>query len=439
MPAPLSTALLTDHYELTMLRSALASGTASRRCVFEVFARRLPDGRRYGVVGGTGRLLESIEAFRFGPPEIARLREAGVVDEETLDFLAGYRFTGDIWGYAEGETYFPGSPVLVVESDFGHAVLLETLVLSVLNHDSAIAGAASRMTAAAAGRPCIEMGGRRTHEEAAVAAARAAYVAGFASSSNLESGRRWGVPTAGTAAHAFTLLHDDERSAFAAQVASLGPGTTLLVDTYDVRTAVATAVEVAGTGLGAVRLDSGDLLVQAREVRAQLDALGATGTRIIVTSDLDEHAIAALGAAPVDGYGVGTALVTGSGAPTAGFVYKLVAREGADGTLEGVAKVSTGKASVAGRKYALRRRDRSGVAQAEVVGIDASPTDDGADRLLLVDLVRDGVVVGADACRLDVARARHDRAMAELPPRAHQLSRGEPAIPTVFLGTETRT
>ncbi|GAB3593111.1 nicotinate phosphoribosyltransferase [Angustibacter peucedani] len=423
-----STALLTDHYELTMLQAALRSGTAHRRCVFEVFARRLPDGRRYGVVAGTGRLLDALEQFRFGEPELEAL--ADVVDAETLDTLRQWRFTGSVWGYAEGECFFPGSPLLVVEGTFAEAVLLETLVLSVLNHDCAVAAAASRMTAAAAGRPCIEMGSRRTHERAAVAASRAAYVAGFATSSNLEAGREHGVPTAGTSAHAFTLLHDDERAAFAAQVASLGAGTTLLVDTYDVTSAVRTAVEVAGPGLGAVRLDSGDLLVQAREVRRQLDDLGATGTRIVVTSDLDEHAIAALAAAPVDVYGVGTSLVTGSGAPTAGLVYKLVARESADGTMVGVAKNSKDKVSIAGRKWALRRRGPDGVDQAEVIGIGRQPVDDGDDRALLVPLVRDGEVVGREP--LETARERHATSRAALPPVALQLSRGEPAIPTRY-------
>jgi nicotinate phosphoribosyltransferase len=428
-----STALLTDHYELTMVEAALRSGAASRRCVFEVFARRLPEGRRYGVVAGTGRLLEAIEAFRFGEAELARLREAGVVDEPTLAFLAAYRFDGDVWGYAEGECYFPGSPVLVVEADFAHAVVLETLALSILNHDSAVASAASRMTAAAGQRPCIEMGSRRTHEHAAVAAARAAYVAGFATTSNLEAGRRWGVPTAGTAAHAFTLLHDDERSAFAAQIASLGRGTTLLVDTYDVAKAVETAVELAGPELGAVRLDSGDLVEQAHVVRAQLDRLGAGDTRIVVTSDLDEYAIAALAAAPVDLYGVGTSLVTGSGAPTAGMVYKLVAREGTDGTMVSVAKRSKDKLSVGGRKYALRRRSAAGVAEAEVIGTGEPPTDDGDDRSLLVQMMSGGAVVDPRLLDLSAARERHAASRAELPPAAHRLQRGEPAIPTQYV------
>lgn len=431
-----STALLTDHYELTMLQAALHSGAASRRCVFETFARRLPTGRRYGVLAGTGRVLDAIENFRFGDAELADLRERDVVDGTTLDFLADYRFEGDIWGYAEGETYFPYSPVLVVESDFAHGVILETVILSILNHDTAVASAASRMTGAAGARPVIEMGSRRTHDEAAVSAARAAYIAGFASTSNLEAGRRHGVPTGGTAAHAFTLLHESERAAFEAQVASLGTDTTLLVDTYDVGEGVSTAIEVAGTSLGGVRLDSGDLVVQASEVREQLDSLGATGTQIVVTSDLDEYAIAALAAAPVDTYGVGTRVVTGSGHPTASMVYKLVAREGEDGEMIGVAKQSKDKISVGGRKYALRRRNELGVAEAEVLGIGEQPVNDGDDRDLQVPLVTDGEIVGRDHCTLAVARARHEASMAELPRSAHQLSEGRPAVETVFL-TET--
>jgi len=421
---------MTDHYELTMLQAALHSGAAHRRCVFEVFARRLPEGRRYGVVAGTGRLVDAVQAFRFGEAEIERLRTADVVDSQTLDFLAGYRFGGNISGYAEGECYFPGSPLLVVEGTFAESVLLETVLLSILNHDCAIAAAASRMTNAADGRPCIEMGSRRTHEWAAVAAARAAYIAGFATTSNLEAGRTHGIPTAGTSAHAFTLLHDDERTAFEAQVASMGAGTTLLVDTYDVTSAVRLAVEIAGTGLGAVRLDSGDLVVQAREVRAQLDALGATGTRIVVTSDLDEHAIAALASAPVDVYGIGTSLVTGSGAPTAGLVYKIVAREDHTGRLVDVAKESKDKLSVGGRKWALRRLNARGQAEAEIIGTGIMPTVGENERALLVDLVRGGEIV-ADHC-LSAARTRYERSLDELPPRARQLSRGEPVIITIF-------
>jgi nicotinate phosphoribosyltransferase len=428
-PVRASTALLTDHYELTMLQAALGSGTAHRRSVFELFPRRLPEGRRYGVVGGVGRALDAIEDFRFDDETLRSLE--GVVDEPTRTWLSTYRFSGDIWGYAEGEAYFPSSPLLIVEGTFAEAVVLETVLLSIYNHDSAIASAASRMTQVAGDRPCIEMGSRRTHEEAAVASARAAYVAGFATTSNLAARHRYGVPSAGTSAHSFTLLHDTEADAFRAQVTSLGTGTTLLVDTYDIREAVRLGVEIAGTGLGAVRIDSGDLGVLAREVRVQLDDLGATGTRIVVTSDLDEFAIAALANAPVDAYGVGTQLVVGSGHPTCGFVYKLVAREGDDGEMVAVAKRSTDKVSVGGRKYALRRRTSRGVAEAELIGIGEAPVDDGDDRALLVPLVRSGEIIGRE--RLEDARARHLAARAELPRAAQQMSKGEPVIPTRFV------
>ncbi|HLR28307.1 MAG TPA: nicotinate phosphoribosyltransferase, partial [Ruania sp.] len=390
-----NTALLTDRYELTMLQAALADGTASRRCVFEVFTRRLPPGRRYGVVAGTGRVLEALKSFRFTDTELEFLRRETVVNSQTLDFLADYRFTGNIYGYAEGEVFFPGSPLMVVESSFAEGVLLETLVLSVLNYDSAVASAASRMSTAAGDRPCLEMGSRRAHEQAAPAAARAAVVAGFAGTSNLEAGRRWGLSTIGTAAHAFTLLHDDEPSAFASQLESFGVGTTLLVDTYDIAEGVRRAIAAAGTDLDAVRLDSGDLAQVAREVRDQLDSLGATGTKIVVSSDLDEYAIASLAVAPVDSYGVGTSVVTGSGAPTCGMVYKLVLREGAQGEMEPVQKASASKKSVGGRKSAARRIGPGGRAAEELVVADAPPDwEPEADdqRPLLIPLVKDGIV-----------------------------------------------
>jgi nicotinate phosphoribosyltransferase len=428
-----STALLTDRYELTMLQAALRSGAADRRCVFEVFARRLPRGRRYGVVAGTGRLLDALENFHFDDADLRYLSDNAIVDDPTCDFLRDFRFTGDIDGYAEGDLFFPASPILAVEASFAEAVLLETLVLSILNHDCAIAAAASRMTAAAGARPCLEMGSRRTHEDAAVAAARAAYITGFTATSNLEAGRRYGVPTTGTSAHAFTLVHDNERAAFTAQVAALGPGTTLLVDTYNVPRAVATAIEVAGTGLGAVRIDSGDLLSLAREVRAQLDSLGAHQTRVVVTSDLDEYAIAALASAPVDGYGVGTSVVTGSGAATASLVYKLVARAGSGGALVPVTKASPGKIDHGGRKWAVRRHDQDGVATEEAIstGPEAHASAAG-DRSLLVPLVRDGDVVGREP--LANARARHLISRAALPPAGLRLQAGEPALETVFRG-----
>ncbi|WP_327246113.1 nicotinate phosphoribosyltransferase [Streptomyces sp. NBC_01320] len=429
-----STALFTDQYELTMVQAALKAGTADRRSVFEAFTRRLPEGRRYGVVAGIGRVLDAVENFHFDDEMLTFLRDQNIVDGPTLAWLADYRFSGDIWGYPEGEVYFPGSPILRVEGSFAECVLLETVILSILNHDSAVAAAASRMSAAAGDRRLIEMGARRTHELSAVASSRAAYIGGFDTTSDLAAGFRYNIPTVGTSAHAFTLLHDNERDAFRAQVDSLGRKTTLLVDTYDVAEAVRTAVEVAGTELGAVRIDSGDLLLLAHRVRQQLDELGATETKIVVTSDLDEYAIASLAAAPVDAYGVGTQLVTGSGQPTCSMVYKLVARAtSADPAepLRPVAKKSLGgKSSVGGRKWAARRLDENGVAEAEVVG--TGPVPDGlADRQLLVELVRGGEVVAREP--LDAARERHIAARRGLPMSAVQLSKGEPVIPTEFV------
>ncbi len=430
----MTSALLTDRYELTMIDAALRDGTAGRRCVFELFTRRLSAGRRFGVVAGTGRLLEALADFRFGDNELAWLRAHDVVSSATLDWLADYRFSGTISGYREGEVYFPGSPLLVVEAAFAEGVILETLALSILNYDSAVASAAARMVAAADGRPLAEMGSRRTGEHSAVAAARAAYIAGFTATSNLEAGRTWGVPTMGTAAHAFTLLHDSEEEAFRAQVDAMGTGTTLLVDTYDITAGIDTAVRVAGPSLGAIRIDSGDLGPVVSAARAQLDALGATSTRITVTNDLDEFTIATLRAAPVDSYGVGTSLVTGSGAPASGMVYKLVAFESPSGEWMPVGKRSDGKATVAGRKVAVRSLDH-GVAVEETVYVEEPETLPKPGRGLLVDLIVDGVVdpshLGPDG--VAAAREHHAAAIAELPFAAFGLSRGEPVIPTVYI------
>lgn len=429
VPARPSSALLTDRYELTMIRAALADGTADRPCVFEAFTRRLPAGRRYGVVGGTGRLLERLADFRFTDAEIDVLADS--LDDQTTGWLRDYRFSGDIDGYPEGELFFPGSPVLTVRGGFAECVVLETLFLSVLNHDSAVASAAARMASAAAGRPIIEMGSRRTHEEAAVAAARAAYLTGFASTSNIEATRRHGVPSAGTSAHAFTLLHTgpdgpDEAAAFRSQVATLGVDTTLLVDTYDITRGVATAIEVAGPDLGGVRIDSGDLGVLARQVRTQLDSLGAYNTRIVVSGDLDEYAIAALRAEPVDVYGVGTRLVTGSGAPTAGMVYKLVEVDGIP-----VAKRSAHKESLPGAKRAVRLHRRSGTAVEEVLlpWRGTVPEEPGLDhRELMVPLVRGGDPV-PELPSLSESREHHSAVMVSLPWEGLALSEGDPAIP----------
>lgn len=423
----MSTALLTDRYELTMVQAALRSGKADRESVFEVFTRSLPPGRRYGVLAGTGRLLEAIKNFRFGASELEFLLSQDIVDQATADWLSNYKFSGSINGYREGEFFFAGSPVLRVESSFAEAVLLETVILSILNYDSAVASAAARMRYAAGDRYLAEMGARRANEHAAVAAARAAYIVGFDASSNLEAGRRYGVPTMGTSAHSFTLLHDTESEAFKSQLDSMGTDTTLLVDTYDVEAAVREAVRLTDGKIAAVRLDSGDLTVAARKVRSLLDELGATETKIVVTSDLDEYTIAALAAAPVDRYGVGTSLVVGSGHPTVGFVYKLVSHFDGENWVD-VAKTSASKSNRAGKKFASRNVE-TGTARQELVG---GPSQ---GRPLQVELVSQGEIDQAATGQKGViqARSHHQEVLAELPESAFRLSNGEPAIPTVFV------
>ncbi|GAA2915430.1 nicotinate phosphoribosyltransferase [Microbacterium keratanolyticum] len=435
-----STAFKTDQYELTMLDAALRDGTGSRPCVFELFSRRLSGGRRFGVVAGTGRLLSLLRDFHFGEEELRFLRDNRIVDDQALRYLENYRFTGTIRGYREGELYFPGSPILTVEGTFADAVILETLALSVLNHDSAVATAASRMSIASGERPLAEMGSRRAAEESAVAAARAAYIAGFSATSNLEAGLRWGIPTMGTAAHSWTLLHDSEEDAFRSQVNALGTSTTLLIDTYDIRRGVETAIRVAGTDLGGVRIDSGDLPLVAASVREQLDELGATGTRITVTSDLDEYAIAALAASPVDAYGVGTSVVTGSGYPTASMVYKLVARQDATGSWVSVAKASQDKGSQGGRKAAFRTLE-NGVAVAETIAVSSgfdeidTAEEHPGGRPLQVTLVESGEIDSSyeGPQGTESARAHHLRVREEMPVRALALSKSDPAIPTVYV------
>ena len=428
-----TTALLTDRYELTMLQAALKSGKAHRKGVFEVFSRTLAGGRRYGVFAGTGRLLELIKQFRFSETEIAWLLAENIIDQSTAKWLADYKFTGDIHGYAEGEIYFPYSPVLIVEASFAEAVILETLILSVLNYDSAVASAAARMVTAAGSRPVSEMGSRRTGEYSAVAAARAAYIAGFSATSNLEAGRSFGIKTMGTASHAFTLLHDSETQAFQAQLEAFGEDTTFLVDTYNIEAGIENAIGVAGTKLGGVRIDSGDLPIEVAKARALLDKLGAKNTKITVTNDLDEFAIASLAAAPVDAYGVGTSVVTGSGVAAAGFVYKMVAFQDESGQWHEVSKQSAKKTNLGGKKNAVRSH-QSEVAIAELIS-SSGPVLTQGDRSLLVDLVIQGEIqpglIGKVA--VESARAHHEKVKSQLPASAHRLTKGEPAIPTKFV------
>ncbi|MGI9622056.1 MAG: nicotinate phosphoribosyltransferase, partial [Acidimicrobiales bacterium] len=377
--------------------------------------------------------------FRFGDSELGHLKEMGIVSDSALDWLSGYKFSGSVHAYREGELFFPYSPILTVEASLGDALIVETLVLSTLNYDCAVAAAAARIVQAAQGRPMMEAGARRVRPEAAVGASRAAYIAGVDVSSNLEAGRRWQVPTAGTASHAFTLAFPSERDAFEAQLATLGPDSTYLVDTFDISEGIRAAVEVTEGRLGAIRIDSGDLALESKHARQLLDDLGAHHTRIMVSGDLDEYSIGELADAPIDAYESGHRLVTGSGAPSAGLVYKLVAVADTDDSqapLRSVFKSAEGKASPGGRKDAHRILV-DGTAQEELITVGPHGCVGGEQsgaRPLQVQVVHNGSRLAVNS--VEEAREHFLRCLGELPAEFRGGDHPGPAIPTRFVSAD---
>lgn len=397
--------MLMDRYELSMVEAALKEQIADTLCTFEVFARRLLSGadrtsnaqaeRIYGVFAGVGRLLDHLESFQFFPCCIEFLKSHNIVSAETLVWLKNYKFSGTIRGYREGELYFPSSPVLQVEGTFAQCILLETLILSVLNYDSAIATAADKMVDAAYGKPLVEMGSRRTFEHAAVAAARSAYIGGFSATSNLMAHNIWGVPSMGTVSHAWVLLNANETAAFRSQINTFGAKTTILLDTYNIEQAMQILIESAPKNLEAVRIDSGDIATQARTLRQMLDQNGFSATKIVATNNLDEDSIRNLARdGNVDIFGVGTSLVTALGNPTSDFVYKLTSKK-VGGIWVSVSKNSVDKSYIPGKKYPYRKINKQGVATAETLfcNKDAIVSDpDHTLRPLCVDYVRGGTI-----------------------------------------------
>lgn len=419
-----STAFMTDMYEITMLQAALESGEAEREVTFELFARSLPSGRRYGVAIGIGRIIEAIKDFNFSEHHLSFLANNGIHDN-TIEYLRNWKFTGTLRGLAEGDLYFPYTPIVTVQGKFADCVLLETLMLSIMNHDSAVGSAASRMFNAAKGIPIIEMGSRRTHNESAVSAARAAYITGFDATSNLEAGLRYGIPVTGTSAHAFTLLFGDEKQAFNAQVNSLGKNTTLLVDTYDIEQGIQNALNTAGAKLGGIRIDSGDLYDETLKAREQLNNAGAVNTKIVLSSDIDEYTIAELvdRNIPVDAVGAGTRVVTGSGHPTASMVYKLVEKIDDAGNKIPVAKKSSGKKSVGGFKTPYRIYDD----HHRIVGehfIIGNKEDITFGQSIHVTYIENGIDMG-NTLTVEQSRAHHKKVMLQLPEEAKKTSAGE--------------
>ena len=426
-----TTAFLTDKYEVTMLQAMLRAGRADHRAVFDLFARRLPKGRRYGVVGGVGRVVEAVKNFRFTDEQIAYLEADPIIDEATVRYLRDYKFRGIIVGQPEGSLYFPNTPILTVIGTFADCVLLETLLLSIMNHDSAVMSAASRMVTAAEGMPMIEMGSRRTSETSAIAAARAAYIAGFNATSNLQAGHLYQIPTTGTSAHAYTLAYgpDGEEQSFYDQMVALGTDTTILVDTYNIPEGIRRAVHAANTlgvsGPGGIRIDSGDLHEETVNARELLDSLGAIDTKIVLSSDIDEYTISEMKerGTPVDAVGAGTRVVTGSGAPTAEMVYKLVQINDMP-----VSKRAEGKISTGGIKVTYREFHEDGTMAGEFfkVGTTSAPftSSQHPTQILLVDGQGDYF----HQEDIEVSRARHKEQVAYLPESARLILAGDAAF-----------
>jgi nicotinate phosphoribosyltransferase len=410
------TALSTDLYELTMMAGYFQTGRSDVRATFELFVRRLPRNRAFLVAAGLADAIEYIEALRFLPAHVAWLRTLPVfahTSRSFFEYLLAFRFTGDVWAMPEGTPFFPNEPIVRVTAPLAEAQLLETALLAIVNFQTSIASKGARVVEAARGRPVMEFGARRAHgPDAALHAARAAYLAGCSGTSYVDAGRAYGIPLSGTMAHSWILAAGSELDAFHKYSELFGGQSILLLDTYDV---TAAARMVAGSGLrpSAVRLDSGNLLAFSREVRAILDAGGLRETQIFVSGDLDEWRIEDLASegAPIDGFGVGTALATSEDAPALGGVYKIVQLE-QDGTVRNVMKRSIGKATWPGRKQ-VWRIVKDGTAQYDVVAMEHEPPL--ADAVpLLEQVVRGGNRVGPPPA-LDHIRTRCREQIAMIP------------------------
>ena len=428
-----ASALTTDQYELTMAASYL-SQSMNGPAAFDLFVRRLPASRRFFVAAGMADALEYLENLRFTESDLAYLRGLGTFGEDFLDYLADFRFTGDVWSIPEGEIFFPGEPLMRVEAPLIEAQIIETALLATVGHQTSVASKAARVALAAGDREFVDFAARRTHgPEAALRGARAAFIAGAGATSNVYAGKQYGIPLSGTMAHSYVMAFNDERDAFRTFAHDFPEATVLLIDTYDTvegaRRAVEVAHEVADKGitLRAVRIDSGDLGALAVQVREVLDAGGCEDVRIIVSGDLDEYRIAELltAGAPIDSFGVGTQMGVSADAPALSAVYKLVEYEGRP-----VMKLSTGKESLPGRKQLWREyatgADGAEVLVGDVVGLEDEPGITG--QPLLEHVIAGGRLTGAGGTLAD-ARDRCARGLASLPAEFRSLEDYDGAVP----------
>ena len=426
----MTTALATDLYQLTMAAGYFHRGMATAVATCEMFVRRLPRARRYLVAVGVERVARYLEELHFSEEDIAFMKTVPALSAAMTPAFQGYlrafRFTGDLWALPEGTPAFENEPLLRIRAPLIEAQMVETFVLSVMNHATMVASKAARIVRAAGTAVVVEFGTRRTHPDAAVDAARAAYAVGFAATSNVEASRRYGIPVLGTAAHMWTMAHRTEEEAFRAYVEVFPTAPLLLIDTYDTPRGAVRAALAAGDKLVGVRIDSGDLDASSREVRRLLDENGCSKARVVVSGDLNEHSVAALrnAGAPIDTFGIGTELVTSFDAPALGGVYKIVELE-RDGVRRPIAKFSPGKATYPGPHQIFRVTSAAGVSARDIValeGEDPPALKSGeSSRPLLQPFLTAGSRVRPPET-LAVIRTRFATGAAALPAIAHELS-----------------
>jgi nicotinate phosphoribosyltransferase len=418
----LADALLTDLYQLNMMQAYLDHGETGP-AVFEFFVRKLPPRRGFLMAAGLEQALDYLEGLRFSAEEIEWLKNSGRFRNNLLEYLAMFRFTGDVHAMPEGTVFFAGEPILRVSAPMPQAQLIETRLINILHFQSLVASKAARMVLAAPDRMLVDFGLRRAHSaQAGLAAARASYLAGFAGTATVAAEQLWGIPTFGTMAHSFIQAFDDEAAAFERFARSRPDNLTLLLDTYDTEAAAHKVVELAprlaaaGIAIGAVRLDSGDLIALAKDVRRILDTGGLGRVAIFASGGLDEDSIAAMLAAgaPIDGFGIGTSLTTSFDVPALDCVYKLEEYAGLPRR-----KRSVGKATWPGRKQVWRRYESNQMA-GDVLSIES---DVQLGEPLLQPVMRQGRRLGAQPA---VAECRA-RAAAELARLPEGLRRLEPA------------
>jgi len=426
-------ALRTDLYQLTMAAGYFHRGLSAAVATCEMFVRRLPRRRRFLLAMGQERVLRYLSQLSFTEEQIAFLGTVPALRDAMTppfaDYLRRFRFTGDVWAVPEGTAVFATEPLFRVRAPIVEAQIVETFLLSAVNHATMVASKAARVVLAAGDAQVIEFGSRRTHPDAAVDAARAAYAAGFVGTSNVEAGMRFGIPVMGTAAHMWTMAHPTEEAAFEGYVATFPSAAILLIDTYDTLRGAERAARIAGDKLRGVRLDSGDLLALSRGVRRILDDNGCPQAKIVASGDLNEHRIAELRAAgaPIDMYGVGTDLVTSIDAPSLGGVYKIVELE-RDGAAMPIAKFSEGKATLPGPHQVHRFRDERGLLARDVIALSDEPAEalgQGRAEPLLQPVMRAGQRA-APAEPIAAVRARARAELAALPPELLEIPEPTP-------------